>query len=952
MKISHKSRRIVQLLLTTSLVLFEGTAFAQEAPGVADEAADSASQPDIVVTGSRITTSGYTQPTPVTVVGEEVLQRDAKVSIGDSIRELPAVGVSASPRNGGNAGNIVGGITGIDTVNLRQLGINRTLVLFDGQRVLASNITGGVDLGTIPTALVSRVDVVTGGASAAWGSDAVAGVVNLVLNRQFDGIRASIEGGESYKFDNKSLRLSFAAGTSFADDRGRVIVAANHLTSPDTVFASQRSYSKRLTLLVNNPNYTPTNSEPRLIRATNVGLSQATQGGLITGGPLRGIQFVGPNATPTLFDFGNVSNTFSNGGDAESLWPATGLLTVEYKTTSLFGYASYELSDAIRASVQLNYGRTWSRNASVPALRLGSINIRNDNAYLPQSIKDLMAEEGVTTIPVGTTNVNNLDLSRPSLDAFEKALGIPVATTKRELKRAVLSLDGSLGDWTWNAYYQRGELDVDQRTRSNVITANYAFAVDAIRHPVTGEIVCRATVPGSSFNAAAAGCVPLNIFGVGNASQAAINYVNTRNNFQRIALVEDVVAVSAQGTLPVGFAAGNIAVALGGEYRSEKGNIVADPGAAARAYSVANFSPFSGKYSVKEGFLEVDIPILKDNLVESFSLNGAGRVTDYSTSGTVYTWKVGLTSQLNSSIRVRGTVSRDIRAPNLAELFNSGVATRFVVPDPVTGEGVSIITLAGGNAALKPEKAKTYSLGVVLTPSFIPRLSASLDYYSIKIDDAIYSVGAPQVLSRCIAGETAYCSQIEYDGDGKIQQIRLFPLNVNSDKTSGIDAQIDYSTSLGSGKISARLLGNYILTQEQVILGRTVNYAGSIGGDAEVSGIPKLRGTASLTYDQGPLSLTGQLRFVGKAKLKNEWTAKDVDNNRVPSVTYVDIRSSYEISDNINIFAAIDNVTNVAPPALPMSSAAGQTPLFVAPISGTIYDTIGRSYRAGVRFNF
>lgn len=911
-----------------------------------------ANQADIVVTGSRITTSGYAQPTPVTVVGEEVLERDAKASIGDSIRELPSVGGSASPRNGGNSGNIVGGITGIDTVNLRQLGINRTLVLFDGQRVLASNITGGVDLGTVPTVLVSRVDIVTGGASAAWGSDAVAGVVNLVLNRKFDGVRGSIEWGDSYKFDAGSQRLSFVAGTSFAGNRGHVIFAANRLESPEAVFANQRPYSRRMTLLVNNPDHSPTNDEPRLIRATDVGLSQATQGGLITGGPLRGIQFVGADATPVPFDFGNISNTFSNGGGAEVLWPSTSLLSVPYRTSSLFGYVSYELTDAVRAAIQLNYGRTSSRNNSVPALRLGSIVVQDDNAFLPQSIKDRMADEGVTTFLMGTTNVNNLDLGKPSLDLFEKALGIPVATTDRELKRAVFSLDGTIGRWTWSAYYQRGVLNVDQRTLSNIITANYAFAVDAVRDPVTGDIVCRATIPGPGFDAAAAGCQPLDIFGVGNASQAAIDYVNTRNNFQDMKLVEDVVSLSAQGALPFGFPAGDVAMALGAEYRREKGRIVADAGAAARRYSVANFSPFSGEYDVREGFLEIDVPILKDWILRSMSVNGAVRATDYSTSGTVYTWKIGLTSQLNESVRLRGTISRDIRAPNLAELFNSGVATRFVVPDPISGEGVSIITLASGNPDLQPEKAKTYSLGLVLTPTAIPRLSASIDYYSIRITDAIYSVGAPQVLARCMVGETAYCSRIEYGEDGQISQIRLFPLNVNADMTSGLDVQFDYAAPLFAGKLSARLLANYIFTQEQVILGRKVDYAGSVGEDSPVAGIPKLRGTVSLSYKQGPLSLTGQVRFIGKARLNNEWTAKDVDDNRVPSVAYLDIRTSYGITANIRLFAAVDNLANIAPPDTPMSSASGQTPLFVAPFRGMIYDTLGRSYRAGVRLSF
>lgn len=932
------------LLAASSLAalgaLASGQAWAQEGP--------SAEVEEVVVTGSRITTTGYQQPTPVTVVGEAQIQRDAKVSIGDSIRELPAVGVSSSPNNGGGAGNIVAAITGVDTVNLRQLGIGRTLVLFDGQRVVQSNITGGVDLGTVPTALVSRIDVVTGGASAAWGSDAVAGVVNLVLNKNFDGIRASVEGGDSFKWDHQSLRLSFAMGKGFADDRGRVIFAANYLTSPDTVFPGQRDWYKA-TQLVNNPRYTATNNEPRLMRADHVGLSQATQGGLITGGPLKGIQFVGPNATPVPFNFGNVSGPLSNGGDAEIYHPSIDNLTVEYKTKTLFGYGSWELTDKIKASLQLNWGETWSRNNSVPAVRLGNLTIRNDNAYLPASIKTLMAQNNVTTIPVGTTNMNNFDPNNMSLDNFEKMLGIPVAVTKRILKRGVFSLDGEINeDWSWNAYYQRGEVEVDQRTRSNVITANYALAIDAVVNPANGQIVCRSTLTNPTN-----GCVPLNIFGQNVATKEAIDYVNTRKNFQIITLEQDVAAVSAQGRLPFGLPAGPIAVAFGGEYRSEKGETVTDPGAAARQYSVANFSPFKGEYDVKEGFVEVEAPILEDNIVQSLTVNAAGRVTNYSTSGTVTTWKLGATSQINDSIRFRGTVSQDIRAPNLSELFSSGLSTLSSAVDPNTGQNVSIFTLASGNPNLEPEEAKTYSAGFVVTPSFVPRLSVSLDYYSIDIQKAIFTVNSTQVLARCNAGETIYCSQLDFSGpNGQLSQIRTFPLNVSSQKTEGLDFQVDYAMQVFEGDLQLRLLGNYVISQTQLALGTEIDYRGNIGSDAAVQGIPDLRATASATYLLGPASVTAQVRYISEAKLNNAWTSKDVDDNTVPQIGYLDLRGSYDLSDNITLFGAIDNVTNVDPPTVPAGPATGQSAYYFTAVRGTVYDTIGRSYRAGVRFKF
>lgn len=907
---------------------------------------------DIVVTGSRISVAGYAQPTPVTVVGEAILQRDAKVSIGDTIRELPAVGASASPNNGSGAGNIVAGVTGLDTVNLRQLGVTRTLVLFDGQRVVQSNVTGQIDLGTIPTALVERIDVVTAGASAAWGSDAVSGVVNLVLNKKFDGVRVSVEGGDSYKFDHGSYRLSAAAGTGFNDDRGRVIAAVNYMDSPETVFANQRSWNK-YRQLITNPAYTPTNDEPRYIHVDNIGLSQATTGGLITGGPLAGYQFVGPNADMVRFDGGIVDGPISAGGDAEQLHPSIDNLTVDYSTLSLFGYTSYEFVDWLKASVQLNYGETNSRNNSVPAIRQGNLRIDINNAYLPEAARQAMIEAGVTTIPLGTTNMNNIYPGRPgdySLNEFQHALGIPVATTNRKLKRGVFTLEGSLGgDWSWNAYYQQGKVKVYQTTQSNTINANYNRAIDAVFAP-NGEIVCKSTLTDPNN-----GCVPLNIFGYGNASAEAIAYVNVKpgQNYQLQELDETVIAASMQGTLGFGLPAGDIAVAFGAERRTEKGRITSDEGAQARIYSVANFPTFFGKYNVKEAFLEAEIPLLQDSIVKRLSLNAAGRITDYSTSGTVKTWKVGLTSELNDDIRLRGTISRDIRAPNLNELFSSGLSTLGSAVDPNTGQNVQIFSFASGNPNLTPEIAKTYSAGFVLSPSWVPRLNLSIDYYNINLQDAISQISTAEVLRRCNEGQMVFCSQLEFNGtNGALSQINTFPQNIASYKTDGIDFQTDYTVPLFSGSLGLRVVGNYVLNLSQEQLGNLYKAAGAISGDNPVQGFPRARFTASATYSQDAFSFTAQTRFIGAAKLVYDWTPKDVDDNKVPAIAYFDLRGSYELTEQIQLFAAVDNLLNQDPPNVAVTPLRGQTAYYFTAVRGDIYDTIGRSYRAGVRFRF
>ena len=936
---------------------------ASEVPAGAATGSDS-SLGEVVVTGSRIANTEYGQPTPVTVVGEEQLARDAKVSIGDSIREMPAVGTSSSPNNGVGNNNIVGGITGLDTVNLRQLGTNRTLVLLDGQRVVQSNITGVVDLGTIPSILVQRVDVVTGGASAAWGSDAVAGVVNLVLNKKFDGFRSSVEYGDTFESDHESQRIQLASGVGFAEDRGRAIFGANYMRSPDTVFAYQRDWNKYRNLIL-NPAYTPTNSEPRLIHADNTGLSQATNGGLIQGpacltalvngacgspNPLYNLRFEGREATPVPFNPGHVTAGNSVYGDAETDYPATNPLAVPYRSINLFGYTHFDITDTLRASVQINYGETVARNNSTPATWYGNLPISVQNPYLPQSIRDTMTGLGLSSINIGTTSIGNLTKGQYSLDGFvNNTVGVPVSEQTRELMRGVVSLDGRIGtDWTWNAYYQRGETNTRVETQSNVVTQRYRYAVDAVRAP-NGQIVCRATLAGDP---AAAGCVPLNVIGEGNATPEAIRYVNVRpgENWEEIVPTQDVVALSAQGTLPFGLPAGDMSMAFGGEYRREEAEITTDAGAAARQYFFANFRPFSGKYDVKEAFVEVDVPLLEESFVDTLGLNVAGRLTDYSTSGSVETWKVGLTSEVNEFVRVRGTVSRDIRAPNLSELFSAGVTVQSRAVDPGTGGNVPIFSTTRGNEDLDPEIADTFTAGIVLHP--VSDLNLSLDYYSISIEGAISSVGAQTVLARCVAGESAFCSQLIFAGaNGQLSEIISFPRNLSSEETSGLDFQLDHQLSLFGGNLSTRLMGNYILDQEQTALGVTTDFAGALGRDAAVLGIPKLRATLTETFESGPLSATLQGRFIGAGKLVNGWTSKDVDDNTVPSIFYVDMRGSYEITDQVQVFAAVDNLFDRDPPNVAVSYLNAAS-LFSTPIRADIHDQLGRSYRLGVRVTF
>ena len=935
----------------------------QEQAAAGQQPTEKAAAPDtadIVVTGSRITISGYRQPTPVTVVSAEKLQRDGQTDLSSVILQLPSAGASSSPNTSNGSQSVSAGTAGLALVDLRGLGPSRTLVLFDGQRIVPSTQSGGVDLNLIPSSLVQRIDVVTGGASAAWGSDAVSGVVNIVLNKKFTGLAVNLEGATNaggYRNTGKG-ELSF--GTDLFDGKAHLILSGAYLYSPDVVIPQQTSWYKSQAL-VNNPAYTATNGQPRLIHAENVGLANATQGGLIVTGPLAGIQFVG-NGTPAPFDFGHVSGgalsvggTFANpvyNGQADDL-------AVPIKSTTLFGYFGYDFSDHVHASLELNYGHSDTVNGSGSWNRVGSssVTIRRDNPYLDPGLAAQMAAMNISSFTLGTTNSNNLDPLRGDNYTEDSGLGNLHDDVTRTLFRQVATLSGSFGGWSWNAYVQHSEIDRHTHLPVDPVIANYNLAVDAIRVTTAnvgssglplGSIACRSTLtnPGN-------GCVPLNVMGINVASKDAIAYVNSGPAESDLTLAQYTGGLSVQGQ-PFSTWAGPVAVSTGAEYRRESVLQTADALSYARAYAAGNFQYMNASYYTYEGFAEANIPLLKDSFVDSLDASIAGRATHYSTSGWVGTWKFGLTSQINSDLRIRGTISADIRAPSLSDLYNPGSTSQQVVSDPFrpgTPAG-NIFALSSGNPDLKPERARTYTVGTIVTPHWIPGLSASLDYYSINIKGAISSASFNQVLAQCFAGNQIFCPLIQRDASGAITIIGTYPVNADSYKTSGLDFQADYGHAIGRGRLTLSLMGNYTFDETVNSLGVLTHVAGSIGRDSPYTtmGVPKLRATLSATYSDDRYSVTAQTRFIGSAVINNAWGPLDIDDNHVPAIAYLDLRASYYLGDHkhLQFYVAADNVLGTNPPIIP-SSIATASPSFYVPARTDIYDALGTTFRFGIR---
>jgi outer membrane receptor protein involved in Fe transport len=963
----------------------------------------------VTVSASRISLAGYQAPTPVTQIGLEKIERDAKIDIGDLIRELPSTGASPSLNNGGNSVNVSQGDAGLDTISLRNLGIARTLILFDGQRVVSSNLLGGgVDLTTLPVTLVKRVDVVTGGASAAWGSDAVAGVVNLVLDKEFNGFKANADFGDGTELKHRKFAAEAAWGTEFDGGRGHLVLSGNYTTSPDAVFIGQSKWWKG-TSLVQNPAYTIGGTKPLFVHQDHVGNIQVTQGGLIAsstaGGAgstlaanaLRGLQF-GANGAVSAFNFGTVFgngcyNGCSNNERTSNL--RFSMLAVPYRHSSVFGYISYQVTPDITASLQLNYGQSSERSGG--GTRQSLVTVRADNAYLDPAIaarfgtlsngfNAATGTPGTAAAPsqsflVGTQNLNNLPAGDYSMNDLCATVGQPCNDNHRALMRGVFSLEGKLGDgWTWKSYIQHSSVRERQVLTSNSLTPRYNFATDAVRVTsanqgtsglAIGSIQCRAVLLG---NPAAAGCQPLNILGTGVASDAANLYVNPGRDpnsgildQETIALNQDVLSGSMQGTLPWALPAGAVAVAFGAEYRHEQSGVIqANPLGATGQWAAGNFLKYQGQYHVEEGFLEVDAPILKDNLVQSLNVSAAGRLTGYSTSGLVETWKLGLISQVNDDIRLRATWSLDIRAPQISELFSPGILSAQSCRYPSNSPLYQCFARQGGNSGLQPEKAVTVSGGVVLTPTFVSGLTLSADWYSINVHGAIDTVDFQTIIDRCLAGQTVYCPQLVFGG-GAAQptQVNVSPLNSALDSVSGLDFAANYAHPLLEGTLAWDLVGNYTDQQTRTAQGITYDRAGALGGSPDVyaSGIPKFRALLAATYGQGPWSFTTQGRFIGSAVLSNGavpglasaslspagvLTRGDirglVDDNSIPAIGYLDLRASYRWNSSLSFYGAMDNVTDVDPPATPSTGGGTGT-------NQAVYDTLGRVLRVGVRFD-
>jgi outer membrane receptor protein involved in Fe transport len=962
----------------------------------------------IIVTGSRLARSTFDTPSPVTVLGGEEFERLQITNVGEGVAELPAFRPSNNPStNGFGSFNV-----GAQIVNLRGLGVTRNLVLVDGRRFAPTTREGSVDLNFVPSTLVSRVEVVTGGASAAYGSDAIAGVVNVILDTRLEGLKAQVDYGIAEEGDGENLHAGIGYGMGFAGGAGHFIVGGEYSDQKGVGNCFTRDWC-RIGAVVSNPNFASTNplalgyGQPQFVRSdTNAGWFVTPAGvvsrfnnpaglGNTIAGPTGAITFT-PSGGVVAAQQGTVGSGLSQvGGDLYPTYNDVDLIAPVERYTG-FAHVDYEFSDSLKGFIEGSYGHVDGATFQAAYFSAG-IPIFSDNPFIPAAIRAQFPLASRTQ-PTAPASVERPAAATFSLGKVFDDLRRGYSRSKADTYRVTTGLSGDFGGgFSWDAYYQYGRTDRLQTVDNNLVVgdpafplnatatpatiaqsnARFFFAADAVINPATGQPTCRALLSANAaLRAAATGCVPINLFGAGNVTQQGQDYIYATLR-EDIQLQQHVGAANLRGQTG-DILAGPLAFAVGAEYRIDKIDVNHDPLSNVYAYFQNFGSDYDGETKVAEGYLEAELPLVKDApLVQSLVLNGAIREAFYKISGfgsylrtavsndfSATTWKVSLNWEPSDWLRIRATRSRDIRAPNFAELFLASASSFTPVTNPFvlnaqggrTTNTPSLVT--GGSPTLRPEVGDTTTIGLVFQPQngALSNLRLSVDAYDILIKDFIGTApgGGQSLIDKCFLGFTQTCGFFDRNPTtGAITTVRNVQLNLDKIEARGIDFEADYRVPLSAGyTVNLHGIATYVSELKTVSLGDAVDRAGQTGNTAGLAA-PHwiLNGMAALVAPRWSLTLQGRYidsglydaQRIGPEDSRYATTLPNsISDNHVDSRVYVNLFGSIFIdaAKRFELFGSVSNLFNTDPPAAP------ETQFWTNPV---YFDTLGRYYRVGAR---
>jgi len=969
--LSFPRARATRLAVSLSLALIGTLTLPQAlAQTASDEAATNLDA--VTVTGSRLMRrSDLSAPSPTTVISREDIALSDSATIENVLNEFPqlAAGNTSAVNNGGGAGVL--------TANLRGLGATRTLTLVNGRRFMAATSDGVVDLASIPDALIENVEIITGGASAVYGSDAIAGAVNFLLRKDFQGLEASYSHGETSKSDGGHDKFDLTVGGNIADGRGNAVLSISR-TERDPVIQGRRDFSK-VALDTSGGELVPGGSGS--IPGTRIGLNNAQLASLIgvdltpSGActAVTGVRFdeTGkpvPNCTPQdLYNYAEPN-----------------YLQRPLERTQITALANYQVNDAVEVYGEAYYSN--SRNQTqlapeaiillTPGAPASTLLIPNyaDNPVLLPNVRDFLVNNSHVFDPDDTGTAAIVGSAR----RFDE-LGPRFATYERISHNIVGGLRGDFEThgghwWRWDTYFQ------EQRTRTDTVSNNVvnasrlALALDATVD-ANGNLVCANPI---------SGCVPTGVLGLGSVNAGAAAFLTPQRASYQI-FERSAGGASISGSM-FDLPAGSVAMAFGAEYRRDEFRSQPSPMDVAGEYGANSTSPMAGRYSIQELFAEFRVPLLAGaRFAHDLAIEGAVRYSDYSTIGGVNTWKIGAEWAPSDWLRVRSAYNVAIRAPSLNELYapqsrgyTPGVDPCAVDANPTSAQkqlciqqGISAAEIdtftqgtvgfertTGGNPDLTEEKSRTFTIGTVFSIPAIEGLNVAVDYFTVEVEDAITSITANQMLADCFTRldpAAPSCQAVIRLPNGQIDDVRSIRQNIGLLKASGLDFQIDYRFQVPwgvgghDGQISLMMLNSWLFERSMEVLASQgkLDCAGYMGGGCGGGTgnllVPDLKVKLSAGYRSGPLSVRLQGQMIDKIELRPGITAAVAQS---PRQWYFGTNAAYDVNQNLQLFAGVDNLFDRAPPILG-TALAGESNTDVA-----LYDVLGRRYFVGLKVTF
>ena len=947
---------------------------------------------EIVVTGSHVPRSEFSTPIPVSVMDLEDIEIGGIETLDGLLQQLPSIQQQTTARESTSGTDR----SGVASVALRGLGVERTLTLLDGKRMVSSR-TGqsNVDLSTIPIDFIERIEVITGGASAIYGSDALAGVINIITKKDFEGVRFRTRGEMPEAGGEENFSADLTLGSQFADGRGHAMFSASFFDRRP-LYSRERPWAVEATEVRNDGTLGPDFSS-----YTTGGRYELLEsdGSRIGGTGSDGGRLVltdGLTATRPFVEDIHGYNT-----------NALASITTPIRRYNFAAKTEYQVTDAVNLSLNGYYARTDTiskrgpENTQAREYHLGqpftTWALPIDNPFIPQSIIDIMYGDplaGGFGDGVGGTNVVGLDWRRrfTELDRFIE--------NTRETFRFGVALDGDLNeDWDWNVGLNYGRTQQSQLVSGNTIKANVVDALNVEVDPINstpGNTVYRCENPHS----VARGCVPLNIFGEGSITPEMAAWIKDDSTF--MGSIEQMTLSALVTGEMMQLPAGPLGVAIGAEYREDDSRTITDSLLRDQGTTFVAVPSNFGSTDVSELFVEAVVPLLSDSPGAYYlGFDAAVRYADYGHIGGVTSYKTGFEYAPIESLRFRGGYSLATRAPSILEAFSVPRTTTFGKDDPCDGitaadagtvigdNCLSIPAIAAevaangsfdgdleieergfnlGNPELFEEQADTVTIGFVFEPEFLPGFGLSVDYWDIDISDAIVNTSRQSTLDLCYGSaglSNPDCSLVFRDGSGQVNRIDSEPRNEAGFKTSGVDVYSNYLWELNEGSINFEVTWTHLIDKD--VLRNERNPDGTLAridldDDAGEVENPNDRVQFQASYNRDNWRLSWQTNVLGEVTTGNEALADAIADGDDPAqIAYRTIdthyihklNGSYTFGDEgqYQIWGGINNVLDEDPPLIPdnIDDEVDRESGCVSNCSQ--YDPVGRSFFIGFTMN-